>query len=432
MFYEWCAIVYNWANQAMTDNVNLATRIAETLPREITAFLEVASAEAAARHWRLYLVGGTVRDLMLGRPGFDLDLSVEGDAIELAKAIAATPEDLVVHHRFNTARVKWGAHHIDLARSREETYARPGALPTVRPGTIEHDLFRRDLSINAMALSLNNDDWGRLIDLHGGSDDLRRRFIRVLHPNSFIDDATRIWRAVRYEQRLDFRIEPETLSLLRRDREMLRTITADRLRYELECVLAEAMPEKVFKRADELGLLVTWHPSLHGDRFLSDACARARTHMDHPSPEIYLSLLAWRLNANEKEELIATLRLTKSQTRALRDGVKIADKLETLDLASAKPSTVCHILRGLGADAIAAAKIAIDSPVAVSNIARYLADWRHVAPSLTGDDLKRMGVSRGPDIKALLDEIRDLRLDGIITSRQQEESFTYELLRIRS
>src|SRR5271169_1168668 len=156
----------------MNHDVNLRARIDDVLSREMVTFLRTAAAEAAGRGWRLYLVGGTVRDLLLGRPGFDVDLSVEGDAIELAKVITVSPDCVTVHHRFNTAKVKWGAHHIDIARSREETYARAGALPTIRPGSLEHDLFRRDFTINAMAVSLNPDNWAQLIDLYHGADDL--------------------------------------------------------------------------------------------------------------------------------------------------------------------------------------------------------------------------------------------------------------------
>ncbi len=407
----------------MTDTNDLALRLADRLSPELLAFLKTAAAEASARKWRLYLVGGAVRDLLLGRPGFDMDLSVEGDAIELARALAAAPEDVTVHHRFNTARLRWGAHHFDLARSREETYARPGALPSVRPGSIENDLFRRDFTINAMALSLNADDWGRLIDVYGGRGDLEDRLIRVLHPNSFIDDATRIWRAVRYEQRLDFRIEPGTLALLEHDRNMLETITADRLRYELECILSEAAPEKIFRRADKLGLLKTWHPALMGDGWLSGACERARSLVEKPSPEVFLALLAWRLSASQKEELIGRLRLTRHQSRAIHDSDRVAAILEILASADIKPSHVYRVLHGLTDDALIASRAATDAPAALRNMGRFMTEWRFITTALTGEDLKHLGAHQGPDIKRLLDELRDRRLDGVITSRTQEESY---------
>ncbi len=407
----------------MTHVNDLGTRLTAGLSPELLAFLRTAAAGASARKWRLYLVGGAVRDLLLGRPGFDLDLSVEGDAIELAKALAAMPDDVTVHHRFNTARLRWGTHHFDLARSREETYARPGALPAVRPGSIERDLFRRDFTINAMAMSLNPDDWGRLIDVYGGRGDLENRLIRVLHPKSFTDDATRIWRAVRYEQRLDFRIEPGTLGLIERDRQMLETITADRLRYELECILSESAPEKVFRRADGLGLLKTWHPALVGDEWLSAACERARSLIEKPPPEVFLALLAWRLPASQKEELITRLRLTRHQSRAIRDSATIDANVETLASSSAAPSQIYRLLHRLAGESLFAARAAIDSPVANRNIAHFTTEWHSVTSVLTGEDLKHLGAHQGPEIKRLLDELRDRRLDGIISSREDEEAF---------
>jgi len=382
----------------------------------------MAAAESARRGWRLYLVGGAVRGLILRRAGLDIDLAVEGDAIELARAIATAPEDVTVHHRFNTACLKWGGHRIDLARSRQETYARPGALPAVRPGPIENDLFRRDFTVNAMAVSLNTDDWGHLIDCHGGYADLQNGQIRVLHHKSFIDDATRMWRAVRYEQRLDFHIERGTLALLKRDLPMLHTITSDRIRYELECVLLEAAPEKIFRRADELGLLRTWHPALEGDEWLSETCTGLRQLNEEPPPEAYLSLLTWRLSANQKEEFIAKLRLTRHQTRAIRGSGAILARRGVLNSSATAPSAVYRLLHGLTDDVLTAGRAALPH-LAQQNIKKFVEEWRHIAPELTGEDLKRLGVGPGPDIKGLLEELRNLRLDGKVSTRRQEEAY---------
>ena len=143
---------------------------------------------------------------------------VEGDAIGLAKEFAEKiGGKLSVHPMFNTAKIALDKWTIDIAMARTETYAKPGALPAVKPGTLKTDLFRRDFTVNAMAICLSPDNYGELIDLYGGLNDLKNKFIRVLHEKSFIDDATRIWRAIRYEQRLGFQIEPETLKLLKRD-----------------------------------------------------------------------------------------------------------------------------------------------------------------------------------------------------------------------
>lgn len=410
----------------MTD-LNLARELKALLPADAAEFLRGAAAAAAARGWRLYLVGGAVRDLLLGRSGGDLDLSVEGDAIELAEALAASPPDVNVHHRFNTARLFWDGYVIDIARSRQETYPRPGALPSTRPGPIIQDLARRDFTINAMAVSLNPDDFGRLIDPCGGRPDLESKLIRVLHVRSFIDDATRLWRGVRYEQRLGFKIEPMTLDLLQRGLPLLETITADRLRYELECVLKEPAPEKVFRRAGELGLLRTWHPALRSDQWLMDACSRLRSLVEQPPPEAYLALLAWRLDASHREEFIGRLRLTKHQARAVRDAGKLVQAEATLTAVGTKPSLVHHLLDGLVDEALTAA-LAAFSRGAAYYVERFQGEWRCAAPELTGEDLKRLGVSRGPDIKRLLEDLRDRRLDGPIGTRGAEEAFVRDWL----
>ena len=183
----------------------------------------------------------------------------------------------------------------------------------MKPGSINDDLSRRDFTINAMAVELNPGHFGELLDLYGGRDDLEHKLIRVLHEKSFIDDATRIWRALRYEQRLDFQMEPATLKLLKRDIAMLDTISGDRIRHELELVLKEELPEKVLRRADELGVLAKLHPSLKGDGWLAEKFAQARelSLPDSPPVALYLSLLAYRLTADEIEQLISYLKITQ-------------------------------------------------------------------------------------------------------------------------
>jgi tRNA nucleotidyltransferase (CCA-adding enzyme) len=407
---------------------NLAEKLTQALPPLAAGLLRRATTAAAEHGYRVYLVGGAVRDILLGRSGFDLDLSVEGDAIELAKALATSDEQVTVHHRFNTARLLLNGYHLDLARSRAETYARPGALPTVRPGLIRADLIRRDFSINAMAISLNADDCGELIDLHHGQDDLNAGLIRVLHPHSFIDDATRLWRAVRYEQRLGFTLEAETLKLFQRDRGMITAITPDRQRYELECALGEPEPEKALQRADSLGLLKLWHPVFQGDAWLAAAFQQARLLFGEPSPLLYLALLCWRLTPQQKEALAKTLRLTRKQYRVLAESTVIGEGLPLLNSIQAAPSRLTALLAGLDTTVLQAALATPLPDRARRNIQEFISVWAQVAPQLTGDELQAMGVPRGPEIGRLLEEIRDRRLDGRITSRTEEADFVVSRL----
>ena len=318
----------------MTDKINLATKIEERLPAEVANLLKKAAEIAASHGEGLYVAGGIVRDLLLDQTSLDIDIVVEGNAIELARHLLEIyPESkIVTHSAFGTAKIQRNKWSIDLTTARSETYSRPGALPTVKPASIKEDLFRRDFTINAMAICLSPDCYGELLDLYGGRDDLEHKLIRILHEKSFIDDATRIWRALRYEQRLDFRIEPKTLELLKRDIPMLDTISADRIRYEMECILQERLPEKVFRRAEEVLVLNKLHPALKGDGWLTDKFQQARqiSSPDSSPMGLYLALLAYRLTDEEIESLISRLRLSKSIAQILRDTLIIKSKLPDL------------------------------------------------------------------------------------------------------
>ncbi|GAG38635.1 unnamed protein product, partial [marine sediment metagenome] len=244
------------------------------------------------------------------------------------------------------AKLRWNKWSIDLATARSETYIKPGALPSVEPGPIDSDLFRRDFTINTMAIYLNPSHYGELIDRHGGRDDLEHRLIRILHEKSFTDDATRIWRGLRYEQRLSFQLEPSTLKLLKRDIPMLDTISGDRIRHELELILTEKYPEKVLHRAEELKVLPKLHPALKGNGWLAEKFEQARqlSSPDLPPIGLYLALLVYRLTTEETEQLISRLRLPKSLTQTLRDTNSLKTKLESLADSELSRSSIYHLL----------------------------------------------------------------------------------------
>ena len=413
----------------MSDVMNLADRIEQQLPAELIGFMRAAGGMAQGRGAGLYLVGGVVRDLLLIRPNLDLDLVVEGDAIGLARELADIKHGKVVTHpRFGTARVQWDKWSVDLATARSETYARPGALPTVRPGSLRTDLFRRDFTVNAMAVELNPTRYGEVVDIYGGMADLEQKLIRVLHEKSFIDDATRIWRALRYEQRLDFHIEPETLELINRGLLMLETISGDRIRHELELVLKEEAPEKVLRRAGGLGLLAKLHPSLRGDGWLAENFVRAREQCspDLPSTALYLSLLAYRLSESELDRMLSYLRSTRLVTQALRDTVGLKDELGILAGAELKPSGIYSLLQDYSPTALTANLIAADSAAVRERINLFLHRLRYVKPALTGGDLIKMGIDSGPRIKEILNRLRQARLDGEVSSKQEEERLVEE------
>ena len=404
----------------MTETVNIETKI----PPNVVNILQIAGEIAAKQGHNLYLVGGVVRDLILGSNISDFDLVVEGDAIKLAQRLAeVTQTELTIHARFKTAKVRWTKWSFDLATARSETYDRPGSLPKVKPGSLDSDLFRRDFTINAMAIEMNPQRYCQLVDLYGGREDLDNGLVRVLHERSFTDDATRIWRGIRYEQRLSFQIEEETLKLLQRDVPMLDTISGDRIRHELERVFEEEYPHKILGRAAELGVLIKIHPAFKDGGWLADKINRAR-HLTLPNltlPALYMSLMACRLTNQECEDLISYLRLTRSTARIVRETISLASALGNLNKRDLPPSQVHNLLQGYSLPAIMANYLAGDSYVVNRHLYAFVTRYRFVKPSLTGNSLKKIGIAPGPQMKEILERLRAARLDRKVTSKKDEE-----------
>lgn len=395
--------------------VNLANEMNSFFPEALSQMLKGAGVAAAGRGWAAYLVGGAVRDMLLGRPCLDVDIAVEGEAIAVAQAIAGGRR-VVGHTRFGTATVKGEGWSLDLASTRQESYPHPGALPAVSPGTITQDLFRRDFTVNAMAIDLSPRRRGEMVDPYGGGDDLRRRLLRVLHPMSFVDDATRILRGLRYQGRFGFTMEDQTLSLLRRDLPYLEGISGHRLRQELERILREEVPQKALRLAGEAGVLPYLALPLAWDDYLEAAFARAPSP-GHPSPALYLSLLAYRLTPEQAETLVERLALPRGLARAVGDTVRL--RLEPPS-PTLPPSELTPYLEEFSPTAVAAHSLVAPEPLAQA-MERFLRRWRYVKPALNGNDLQRLGVAPGPEMGRLLQLLRSARLDGQVCSRQQEE-----------
>jgi len=391
------------------------------LSPESLAMIQKAGALAAERRLGIYLVGGVVRDILLGRANSDLDLVVEGDAIKLAESLAGELGGrLVVHRRFGTAKIRTRNLTIDLAMARAETYACPGALPAVRPGSIQDDLARRDFTVNAMALRLDPGSFGKLVDPFDGRKDLESHLIRILHDRSFIDDATRMLRAVRYEQRFDFRLEASTESLLRLNVAMLRTISGDRTRHELELIMKEDHPEKALNRAGDLGLLVEVHPALKGDGWLQKKFEKARGAASPLPPALYFALLACRFSLPEGDDFVARLKMPGTVSRVILDTARLQERMPSLDKEDLPPSAICELLREYSPTSILAWAIAADSALIQDRLNLYLTRWRHVRTSLDGDALQKLGVPSGPRLGEMLRALREAKLDGKIRSQEDE------------
>jgi tRNA nucleotidyltransferase (CCA-adding enzyme) len=409
--------------------MNLARQIEQYLPRQLLDLVKDISGQAAKRGQKVYLVGGVVRDLLLGYPNFDLDLVVEGDAVKLAQQVAETSQaKLLTHHRFGTAKLKYDNFTLDLATARKETYPRPGALPTVTPGTLKDDLIRRDFSINAMAISLAANDYGELVDHYQGKNDLEHRLIRILHPGSFRDDATRILRSVRYEQRFGFDFEAQTAQLLKRDIPMLDTISGDRIRHELELTLKEKRPELAIKRLGELGVLPKISPSLKGDGWLAEKFSKAR-RLKKPAqlPSLYFCLLIYSFTEDDIEQFLIRLNVPAKLSKAMRDTLRLKPRLPLMDKPALKPSDIYYLLREYEPVAIQVNAIASESPRVQHNLQLFLTKLRYVRTFLDGEELKRLGISAGPAMGKVLQLLHKAKLDGDVRTRADEEKLALSL-----
>jgi tRNA nucleotidyltransferase (CCA-adding enzyme) len=433
----------------------------ESLPPPLVALLRNSGQIAAQRDVALYIVGGFVRDLLLGSPTFDLDMVVEGDAIILAKTLAQTYGGRVrSHRRFGTAKWLLGPEQwlalgagelaprlpssLDFATARTEFYTRPTALPEVERSSIKQDLHRRDFTINTLAIRLDDQHFGELLDFYGGEHDLREGLIRVLHSLSFIEDPTRMLRAVRLEQRLGFHIEERTEELIKDALEMIERVSGGRIQHELILILQEEEPELSLCRLQELGILRQVHPALHCDDWLSAKYRLARQHSGAPvcakPPEsdgqtwktiTYLALLTFHLPPAEVEAVIERLKIHNAEAAVLRQVAELRTKLPDLQKPQ-RPSALYRLLAPFNEQALSALWLAADDPVVRQKIERFCHTLRYVEPLINGHYLKEQcKLPPGPIYRQVLEAVRDAHLDGEISTLEEEKELTERILRTR-
>ena len=419
-------------DKGLTEATQLLPRLRQVLPEAVARALAAVVKAAEGQGRTLYLVGGCVRDLALGRDLLDVDVVAEGEVQSLAAAVAsALGGRSVGHDAFGTVTLEVNGVRVDLAMARAETYARPGALPRVRPASVEEDLARRDFTINALALALCGSERGRLLDPFGGWEDLRRGLVRLLHQRSFIDDATRILRAVRYAARLGFRLEPVTRALLLRDVSYLDTISGARVRQELLRLLAEERPEVALLLCQGLGVLAAVHPALRFDRRLAAAFRWARRRGASLGPELYLSLLGTPLSPEEASSVAHRLALSARERRAVEGAAALGRVVSDLAQMRLRPSEAVAQLEAYPEASVWAWALAAPTPTVRRRLRRYLECLRYVKPDLDGRALQRLGLPRGPLMGEAMRMLRTARLDGRVRTRQQEVAAVNRLVRER-
>ncbi len=433
---------------------NLAHALEANLPPGMFALLGALGSLADERGTGAYVVGGVVRDLLLGDPSFDLDVVdldvvVEEPADEFAAHAAERHGgEVKAHTRFGTAiLVLADGRKIDLATARSEAYERPGALPVVRPGPIREDLRRRDFTVNSMAVQLNADAFGQLLDYFDGREDLRAGVLRVLTEQSFEDDPTRILRGVRFAARFGFRFTHETERLLRRavGEDRMASVSGERIMNELVLMLREEAPWPQVVRLEEWGILKTvtpgWSVPVGAAATFGTIALGVPPRTDgNPADEIEERRRIWpvyflaMLEPNPPELRAAVLdRLNAGRHVRLlvRDLARFEERsVGTLTSEADLPNSEIFLhLDGIAPEVVTFAAARWRNRRLWERVALYRSELAGTRPALSGSDIEALGVPRGPAVGRILSALLDARLDGRVTTRDEERKIAIEMCR---
>lgn len=413
--------------------------MAEQLPKNILERLQAIGKVADGLGYNIYAVGGFVRDLLLGHKNLDIDIVVEGDGIHFAKIFAEQHGARTHYHtKFGTAQVVFpDGFKIDVATARVEYYESPAALPIVGMSSLKLDLYRRDFTVNTLAIMLNPHYFGTLIDFFGAQNDLKDRVIRVLHNLSFVEDPTRILRAIRFEQRYGFKISTHTSNLIENAVKIkaLEKLTGKRLFSELKPILQEQDPPLAIKRMAQYGVLQSIHPKIIYGEQLESVLENLKSTISwyqllflderYEKWLIYFLGLTEGLNKEEMTELTERLSIPEKIRKIMVDGKKRADRnLHQMERkVDMKNNQIYRYLEGFAIEFLIYMMAKTKSVLTKKAISSYITKLRYIKPSLTGKDLESMGFAPGPIYKKILDSLLDARLNDKITTRADEVNF---------
>ena len=421
---------------------NVTELMVRNLPVSVRDLLGQISFLADRDGYTVFAVGGFVRDLILGVENLDVDLVVEGDALSFARCLAEFLCGRVrIHEKFGTAMVILPDNfRIDVATARTEYYEYPAALPTVEVSSLKQDLYRRDFTVNAMAIVLSERNFGGLVDYFGGRRDLEEGVIRILYNLSFVEDPTRILRAVRFEQRYNFKIESQTLALARNaiKSKMLAKLSADRVREELKHILGEVEPIGAVLRMSELDIWSYILPEANVDQEKVEILKNLPSAVDFlrdihfervNSWIVYLGVLVSNTGC-QVAKIDERLRLTKEEQRVITELLcQCKDIAEQLSLTRPmKMSEIASVLRKFSIESYIYILASSSSDAVKERLKNYLARSRHNKLRINGEDIKKLGYPPGPYFKDALNATRDARLDGLVGSKEEEIRFLREYL----
>jgi tRNA nucleotidyltransferase (CCA-adding enzyme) len=406
------------------------------LPQEIQDLIHLSGAISLSKGMPVYLIGGFVRDLLLGVKNLDLDMAVEGDGIAFAEELSARfNAKLIRHRRFGTATVILKPNlKIDIATARKEIYPESAELPVVEFGILKDDLKRRDFTINAMAIDITESNFGGLIDFFDGKKDVIDKKIKILHELSFIDDPTRILRAIRFETRYNFKIGTKTLRLLREavKKRMLEKVEPQRLREELILILKEDFPGKQIRRMQQLTGLGFISSGLAGSKIgydLLDSAAKElqwfkKKHFFRRKIDvwlIYFMALIDRLSLKEAKKVCRKFVFSNGEEKRILSYKKIGAKfVKKLSKKEIKPFEIFGLFEPLSYEAILLIKAKYRSPVITGRIEDFLEIYNDIRVCISGHHLHGLGVAPGPHYKKIFDMVLKAKINGVVKTEEEE------------
>ncbi len=439
------SLLHETEEQPQQRTRNLQPLIAESIDKEVVILLQTIGEVADSLGFKVFAVGGFVRDLLLQNKNLDLDIVVEGDGIIFARKLGQRLHGQVkIHERFNTAMIRLpesslNGLRIDVATARLEYYDYPAALPTVELSSIKLDLYRRDFSINAMAIQLNPSRFGTLIDFFNCQGDLKDKSIKVLHNLSFVEDPTRIFRAIRFEQRLDFKIDSHTNRLIQSAVKMNLFGKAHDPRFftELQLIFAEENPLPAINRLEEFKLFqFLWpdlKPHLKIDRRFNHIMTQARQAIswynllylaESCQPwQVYLLAIMARSHVSELSAFCQRFAIALRTRELLIQQKHAADKLANMRRSALRPSEFYCLFRDLANVGLLYLLAIARNNEIKKGVSLYVTELCKIKTELTGHDLKAMGYIPGPQFKVMLDKLLMVRLDGVVQSRADEENY---------
>jgi tRNA nucleotidyltransferase (CCA-adding enzyme) len=414
---------------------NVSSWLRERFPPEIYDILRMSGKTADKLGYTVYLVGGSVRDLLMGEENLDIDLVIEGDGIQFAQALAEQLHARVRSHRkFGTAQVISGFRRLDIATARTEYYESPAALPKVETSSIKKDLYRRDFTINTLAVKLNPGDFGLLIDFFGGQRDIKEKTIRVLHNLSFVEDPTRAFRAIRFSERFGFKLSKHTANLMKSALEMslFDKLSGSRLYEELLLAFQETNPVATLKKLSDYGLLRVIHPGILFDEQREAALMAMNEtlawynllYLEEKVDKgiLYLMSLLSPLGNEDRRDALIRLSAPPRAKDVIMRGLGEASEILS-SLPSKSPAALYHLLARRELEVLLFCMSAATDMRVKKDISHFLVELRREKPLIKGADLKKLGIPQGPLYSEIFRELLDGRLMGRLRTREDELTF---------